>query len=300
MMNTENTETSLGSRLKQIRVANNLSVFEIARYLHLREEIIEKMEADEGEQLLTDVFYRGYFRSYAKVLHFPEMELQRYLDKHQNTPPPAQDKKKNANVSSGHKFKGRNKSHDKWLILATILIFIIIFGLTGRFWWQEHRINEDQLAKLVEQIEERQSQESPVINAPVVLNENDIESNQDKPNELNENNVETDAIESPSTAQTDVAANETKKVQSAHVLPLTIEFTGDCWLKIFNADSGALLFQGLKKAGDSLKFDEKIVYGLHIGNISAANVTLNGENVNIARYSKNRSTARFTLNAKED
>lgn len=83
------TQTTLGERLRELRVEKGLSVAEVASQLYLRADAIEALERNDFEALPTETYVRGYLRNYAQLLEVPaESLLILYAAKDKAAPPP--------------------------------------------------------------------------------------------------------------------------------------------------------------------------------------------------------------------
>lgn len=76
---------------------------------------------------------------------------------------------------------------------------------------------------------------------------------------------------------------------------LEIEFNGDSWVQMFDAQ-GAVLEKGLLRAGDRRALAPDSVSRFVLGNASAVQVRVHGEPVDLAPYTR-ANVARFTLSS---
>lgn len=84
------TQTTLGERLRELRVEKGLSAAEAASLLYLRAEAIEALERNDFEALPAETYVRGYLRNYAQLLEVPaDSLLSLYAAKDKAPPPPA-------------------------------------------------------------------------------------------------------------------------------------------------------------------------------------------------------------------
>jgi len=67
--------TSLGEKFKTARNKMGKSILEVANHLHLAPQIIEALENDDYSQVASDVYAKGYLRTYAKFVQLPEIEV---------------------------------------------------------------------------------------------------------------------------------------------------------------------------------------------------------------------------------
>jgi len=74
---------------------------------------------------------------------------------------------------------------------------------------------------------------------------------------------------------------------------LDLRFTADCWTRVTDAD-GRVLYSALAKAGSSTTVSGKAPLDIHLGYARGAQVSYNGEAVNLASHMRGE-TARFKL-----
>ena len=67
--------TGPGERLREARLRHGLEIKWIAAQLHIREWMLEAMEANQFDRITPPVFVRGYLTNYARFLEEPEDEI---------------------------------------------------------------------------------------------------------------------------------------------------------------------------------------------------------------------------------
>ena len=149
-MNTEATQeksnpNSTGARLRSAREQMGLSQQHIADRLCLKLSTVRDIEDDKTPTDLASTFLRGYIRSYARLVHVPEDELLPMMAK--------QVPLKTAKVApmQNYALGKRRKKRDGWLSIVTWLIIFVVIGLTGAWWWQNHKAAQNDLVSLAEQ-----------------------------------------------------------------------------------------------------------------------------------------------------
>lgn len=132
---------SLGVRFKEAR--NNLgkSIVEVAAHLHLAEHVIEDIEKDDYSQVASDVYAKGYLRTYAKFVGLPESEiLEQYsasgLGKSIVSKQPQLIEKKPPMIS---------RKHQRWATYA--LSGILFIGFI--YWWTSGTSDNEDTSLLV-------------------------------------------------------------------------------------------------------------------------------------------------------
>lgn len=149
-MNTEATQEnsavhSTGERLRLAREQLGLTQQNVAERLCLKLSTVRDIEEDKSPADLASTFLRGYIRSYARLVHIPEEELLPMMAK--QTPVRAAKIEPMQSFSLGK----RRKKRDGWLMIFTWLVLFVVVGLTGAWWWQNHKASQDDLVSVTDQ-----------------------------------------------------------------------------------------------------------------------------------------------------
>ncbi|WP_292991634.1 cytoskeleton protein RodZ [Pantoea sp.] len=149
-MNTEATQEnsalqSTGERLRLAREQMGLTQQNVAERLCLKLSTVRDIEEDKSPADLATTFLRGYIRSYARLVHIPEEELLPMMAK--QTPIRSSKIEPMQSFSLGK----RRKKRDGWLMIFTWLVVFVVVGLTGAWWWQNHKASQDDLVPMTDQ-----------------------------------------------------------------------------------------------------------------------------------------------------
>lgn len=149
-MNTEATQEnsalqSTGERLRLAREQMGLTQQNVAERLCLKLSTVRDIEEDKSPADLASTFLRGYIRSYARLVHIPEEELLPMMAK--QTPIRSSKIEPMQSFSLGK----RRKKRDGWLMIFTWLVVFVVVGLTGAWWWQNHKASQDDLVPMTDQ-----------------------------------------------------------------------------------------------------------------------------------------------------
>ena len=149
-MNTEATQdttaaNSTGTRLRAAREQMGLTQQNVAERLCLKLSTVRDIEEDKAPADLASTFLRGYIRSYARLVHVPEEELLPMMAK--QAPVRAAKVEPMQSFSLGK----RRKKRDGWLMIFTWLVVFVVVGLTGAWWWQNHKAAQNDLVSLSDQ-----------------------------------------------------------------------------------------------------------------------------------------------------
>ncbi len=149
-MNTEATQdttaaNSTGARLRAAREQMGLTQQNVAERLCLKLSTVRDIEEDNAPADLASTFLRGYIRSYARLVHVPEEDLLPMMAK--QAPVRAAKVEPMQSFSLGK----RRKKRDGWLMIFTWLVVFVVIGLTGAWWWQNHKAAQADLVSLADQ-----------------------------------------------------------------------------------------------------------------------------------------------------
>ncbi|QGH62471.1 cytoskeleton protein RodZ [Serratia proteamaculans] len=322
-MNTEASQDktvsmTTGERLRQAREQLGLSQQAVAERLCLKMSTVRDIEEDNLSADLASTFVRGYIRSYAKLVRLPEDELLPMLAK--------QAPLKVAKVAPMQSFSlgKRRKKRDGWLMSFTWLIVFVVVGLTGAWWWQNHKAQQEEIVTMADQSSAQLSQNNEGQSVPLT------DSNADNSAPLADNgSTPVDTGAAPQQSQTPAVSGSATAQQPAVVSPsqttlpettpaaptaplptadagvtapavdpnaLVMEFSADCWLQVSDA-SGKTLYSGSQKSGGKLSLAGTAPYKLTIGAPAAVQIQYQGKPVDLSRFVKSNRVARLTVAA---
>ncbi len=106
---------------------------------------VRDIEDDKAPADLASTFLRGYIRSYARLVHIPEEELLPMMAK--------QAPIRAAKVAPMQSFSlgKRRKKRDGWLMSFTWLVLFVVIGLSGAWWWQDHKAQQEEISTMADQ-----------------------------------------------------------------------------------------------------------------------------------------------------
>ncbi|WP_159867906.1 MULTISPECIES: cytoskeleton protein RodZ [unclassified Raoultella] len=323
-MNTEATQdhqeaNTTGTRLRNAREQLGLSQQAVAERLCLKVSTVRDIEDDKAPADLASTFLRGYIRSYARLVHIPEEELLPMMAK--------QAPIRAAKVAPMQSFSlgKRRKKRDGWLMSFTWLVLFVVIGLSGAWWWQDHKAQQEEITTMADQSTaelnagDSGSQSIPLDNgadstapdaANNVANSAPVDTSAapapvpaaSVPTPANNN-----AVVAPSQAQVDTAAgaaapasplptDQANVTAAAAAQDLVLNFSADCWLEVSDA-TGKKLFSGLQRKGGNLNLSGQAPYKLKIGAPAAVQIQYLGKPVDLSRFIRTNQVARLTLNA---
>lgn len=306
-MNTEathdqNEAQTTGVRLRNAREQLGLSQQAVAERLCLKVSTVRDIEEDKAPSDLASTFLRGYIRSYARLVHVPEEELLPGLEK--------QAPLRAAKVAPMQSFSlgKRRKKRDGWLMSFTWLVLFVVVGLTGAWWWQNHKAQQEEITTMADQstaelnadADKDSGQSVPLDTGAVTSQDTTPAQTAPAPATPVDSTAATQtqtpapaATETPSalpTSQAGVAA------PAADPNALVMNFTADCWLEVTDA-TGKKLFSGMQRKDGNLNLTGQAPYKLKIGAPAAVQIQYQGKPVDLSRFIRTNQVARLTLNA---
>ncbi|EJJ6389024.1 cytoskeleton protein RodZ [Escherichia albertii] len=329
-MNTEathdqNEALTTGARLRNAREQLGLSLQAVAERLCLKVSTVRDIEEDKAPADLASTFLRGYIRSYARLVHIPEEELLPGLEK--------QAPLRAAKVAPMQSFSlgKRRKKRDGWLMTITWLVLFVAIGLSGAWWWQDHKAQQEEITTMADQssAELNNSQSVPLDTSTTADQATDTPPAAADTTAANTQTPVTtipapvvdpqqNAVVPPSQANVDTAATTTPAVPATTTTPetaaplptdqagvttpaadpnaLVMNFTADCWLEVTDA-TGKKLFSGMQRKDGNLNLVGQAPYKLKIGAPAAVQIQYQGKPVDLSRFIRTNQVARLTVNA---
>lgn len=298
-----------GETLRQAREIKGWSVAEVAAQLNLTPQRLAQIEAGAFDKLPGATFARGYIRAYAKLLELDQNRLVVEFDQFTGTDSTG------SNVHSLGRIEEPVRYSQGILRLVSFLLLLALVG-GGFLWWQEQggRGGLGMLDLGIEHVEVEgadgttqihslaEPEDQAVVAAqgqsPLLLPVEPVapaESDEPVSEPSTEATAETPAAEAPAAAETTapVAATEPPAAVAAGQGVLDVQFNADCWTQVTDAD-GKVLVSALKRGGERLELTGKAPMELRLGYARGAQVTYNGEVVDVAPFMTGE-TARLKL-----
>jgi len=217
----------------------------------------------------------------------------------------------------------------------TWLVLFVVVGLTGAWWWQNHKAQQEEITTMADQSSAELNQAGNG-NAQSVPLSTDSAATTSEPQTATTDTPATDAAQTPaatantSAPQTQAPAQDQNAVvapsqapvdtatnapaaNTAAPLPtdqagvatpavdpnaLVMNFTADCWLEVTDA-TGKKLFSGLQRKDGTLNLTGQAPYKLKIGAPAAVQIQYQGKPVDLSRFIRTNQVARLTVNAEQ-
>ena len=283
---TTEQELSPGEIFRQARENLNLSLEDVAKEIALRPSILQQLENNEFIQKSTPaIFVKGYVRSYAKFLRLPDSvwESITFAENDKN------DLSKNARST---REVNQYSSHSRWVGRLSIIVLLLVLGMTGLWWWQSYQQNNQERDDLVQSYVASTENNQPAT-ALVTTEESNKTAPEtvapvSQPVEMTNNVLPEIAQENavPQTKNDEKSVSDTQSaVENPSISPAAPTVKGDLIVEILNNTSWLsvkdknrrVLAQKEYKKGEVLTFngDE---FSLIVGAPSNVRITYKGEN----------------------
>ncbi|HHE9996797.1 helix-turn-helix domain-containing protein [Haemophilus influenzae] len=273
---------SPGEIFRQTREALNLSLEDVAKEITLRPSILEQLENNEFIQKSTpSIFVKGYVRSYAKFLRLPDSVWENivFAETEKN------DLGKNARSTRA---VNQYSSHNRWIGRLTAIVFVIVIGMTGLWWWQSYQQNTQERDDLVQSYVASTENNQPATALVTTEESNKTVPETAEPVEIT-NNVLPEIAQENSVSLPKNNEKSVSDIQSAVENPsisptlpiakgdLMIEIlTNSSWISVKD-NARHVLAQKEYKQGEILTFNGN-EFSLIVGAPSNVRITYKGEN----------------------
>lgn len=257
---------SLGETLKAARQAKSLTVEKAAADLHLRPELIDKLEADQLADLGAPVFVKGYLRQYALLLG---LETEQVTELYARAGGPEE-----SPVVGKKPVKLRD---DQQVAIWGAAVLIAVLGsIATLIWWQTGPEPAPDLA-LPEAVEPLE----PVVLAP-------------------EEEATADVVvdEDPPTAAVPAEAAPDGPPPGPKVFQVEMSFSADSWAEVTDPN-GQRLFYGLGRAGARSRFAAQGPISFLLGNADGVALAVDGVPYPIPNEGRQGNLARFVVLAED-
>lgn len=203
--------TGLGARLKKTRESMHLTQKEAAARLYLNPKIVEVIENEAFFDGPPMTFMRGYLRSYARLLNFPESDIKSAIDELELNTIPTGPAAPTLHASPIY----RGDRYIRWITYLIVLTLISLVVL----WWSSH-------SKYV--ITDVPSTNPSINQAPAVTTTTEIKTPETAPTvstESTNNTTMTPATDPKSEAQTTTAPVKTEPTATVTTSPSSTVIT---------------------------------------------------------------------------
>jgi cytoskeleton protein RodZ len=289
---SENGQSPVGQVLREARLAQSLTIEDVAARLRLMQRQIEAMETDDFGSLGQPVFARGFVRNYARLLG---LEPDALLMRMEGAPAEL------VAVRQPELSLQRSWLASPWLVFVLLGLFVLVTAPVALYWW----LNEGE-DELVSQVHSSvQVEPVPLAAVPASAPVDAVEPQEalapvatpvaDLPP------AQPAAQPAASTVAPVAAPSAPAKSDPAPATPaspvrsgtLHFEFGGDAWVEIKDA-SGRVLHRQNNPAGSSVNVRGQPPFELVVGNAAQAKMTYNNRPIDLKPFI-DVSVARFTL-----
>ena len=269
----EVTEATPGARLGQARLAQNLTIAEVARRLKLSVWQIEALESGRHDQLPGPVFVRGFIRNYARLLKLDAQDLLHAAADNVPQAAPQPD----ASLLRDTPYTSATSS--RWQKYAIGAVVVVALLAVYEFYWnepeKEGKAPVAEIAKAPAPPAPQEAASPPSLPSPQPAAKSSAAS----------------AVRDSSTAAS--AAQTSGKPAASGERELRFVFDEESWVEIRDR-SDKTIFSQLNRAGSALRITGMPPLTIVVGNSQGVKMTYAGKPVDLARHTK-FDVARLTL-----
>jgi cytoskeleton protein RodZ len=286
---------TLGERLRAARLAQDLTVEQLATELRIEAKQLHALEENRFEKIGVPVFVKGYLKQYGSRLGVNVADLLALYYK-QTTLADVQ-------VRPNRTIKLRDERQITSWVLAAIVLLTVIVGLAV-WWWSGGSFGaglpgESAAAPAVAPAS---TQPLPEPERPAPVPEQRPAPTSDAGAAVVES-AEPDAppAETPASAAAAAAAgrNDSARPAAGVTVVLGLAFDAESWAEITDARGERLLF-GLNAAGRNVTLRGEPPFSIVLGNADSVRLTIDGDPYAIPRTGRQGSLARFSVDLAEE
>ena len=248
------------SRLAAARDARGLAPAQVAQQLRITPEIVLAMEEGRYADLGPAVFARGHLRKYAALLGVPAEEILADYD----ASPSRAGESTLIPPASAHTPVGRGVGPRMARAAGWVAVVILLVAVAAAAWWYW------QSRAMPVTTEVPAAALAPAVD-PVIV----------------------PALPEEAAPEGTLPEAATPAITTADGR-LALEFTGPCWLEVYDAEGRRLAFQ-LAEPGATFAFDGPAPWRVVLGNADTARLTLDGNVLDIPASMRVREAALVTI-----
>ena len=292
-----------GLILKSAREEMSLSLEQVAHELHLRPAVVRAIEEENYEEFSSDVFLKGYFRTYCRLVNLHETRMMNVLEQQLLV--------RNQRAEHEHHLASKKVQARKrkrlFITIAVLCVCISLIAFAYQMTIQSFGVsdNQNQLSQseLVTKLEAGAEDELAVETPQSKLNE-DADTgpampkeliNDTIPQELNDLAEEKMVLSSVSvTDPIEPIEAESSSEEFIDLSSIKALFSGDCWFKVTDI-TGKNVIADLKKNNDEVNFKGSAPFHVVIGDASKVSLFFEEKLVNLRPYTSPNGRAELTL-----
>lgn len=309
-------QSKSGLILKAAREEMSLTLEQVANELHLRPSVVRAIENENYDEFTSDVFLKGYFRTYCRLVNLHEVRMMQLLDQQLLTRQQRVEQKQNLE----HKQVIAKKRKKIFITVGVFLVCLFLIAITYKIVSQgfgnsdlKSQNNQQDLSvdsestsnipsnntltaedSLDEEINtnsdaELEPSDSLELEQKTTSENQDTETDQELTEQINDNAVieESNTTEEPplqDSVTTELAVQATIKAI----------FSGDCWFKVTDVE-GKNVIADLKKTDEEISFTGSAPFHVVIGDASKVSLVFEDKAVNLKPYTSRNGRAELTL-----
>jgi cytoskeleton protein RodZ len=265
-----------GERLAEARREQQISVYEIAKELHLDEPKVRALERNEFDVLGAPVFAKGHLKTYAQLVHIDVADV--LSDYYQLT--------RAAAVPPVIPIRARVRrelSPGPWI--AALVVVIVVATL---YWWFTRPLDP-----------EAQFDESPILEDSMIVAPGETAADAvTTPPDTSDAEVIEPPVQEPVAEPVTEPVVESEPGSSPPVedgqMRVLVTYSGDCWTEISDARGRRLLF-ALGKDGRTVELSGVEPFNVLFGNPGNVSLRVNGEDYALPATNRPDRPMRLTI-----
>jgi cytoskeleton protein RodZ len=306
---------SLGTTLRQARIARDLSLEQVSTELRIEVQQLEALEQDRFERIGVPVFIKGYVRQYGTFLGLDVRDLLAQYYK--------QNSLKEIQIQPSKTIKLRDERQITVWIVAT-LILVGLFIALGVWWWNGGTLPGSTPAPATQTSSEPAAPAAPAVAdrapasapAPALAATEAVAGATAGAPEPAASSPAATLVAAPAAPQNAAATSPRLEPAPAGASPenatapfandgrgftaeLDIVFEQESWAEISDAQ-GQRLFYDMGAAGRNVKLTGEPPFAVVLGNSAGVKITLDGEDFPVPTSGRAGDYSRFSVDLVEE
>lgn len=286
---------SLGQRLRIARLAQDLTLEQLATELRIEAKQLSALEENRFERIGVPVFIKGYLKQYGLRLGLDVSDLLAVYYKQTTLP--------DVEIQPNRTIKLRDERQITSWILAAIVLLTVVVGLAA--WWWSGGFGAATVTRGAPAAAESDPVPEPAAEpavTPPARVEPPVEDAQPAP-PIDAPSPDGVPVQVPAVAAVEVVddADGASAARAAPVVAIPLEFTfeGESWAEVTDSRGERLLF-GLNVAGRRVTVRGEPPFAVVLGDADAVRLNVDGEPYSIPTTGRQGDLVRFSVDIAEE
>lgn len=285
---------SLGERLREVRLAQNLTIEDVSARLKLPVAIVEAMERDDHGVLGAAVYARGRLGSYARLLGLPSVVVDAHFANAASVPPPLISATRNSRFERSLQRVARQGIYV--VLTATIVLPVIWLATHNQLPQSTTSLTTLDAPPIAGHAAKNSIANAATIPGVSQRSQPPVTASMAPFGSYPANSQPDGSVASAPTTTPSIATDASHATANIPAgAGLQLRFSGDSWVELVAAD-GHVIERGVVQAGAVREYPNGAIARVAIGDANSVFVLQNGRPLDLTQF-LHANVARFTLSS---